>query len=213
MQGYEILINPQSNEVQANTVIIKTHLQSEKIPVNPAILTSLIYNLTKNAGKAIQAYKSRNPGDTKVCKIEIEINEDEKGWNFVVADTGIGLETDALLQQAGTAVRHAAPHELEIYKNISGKRAIKILQDWTSKDKSLQARDLKLGQVWDFAKLPRLSGFDKDGIRESSGFGLYGADHLAKNYGGDIVGANRFGQGAVFVIRIPKSEKLEALAA
>ena len=212
--SYEIAINPQAgSEPKTSVIIIRTNLKSKEIPIDPAILTSLIYNLAKNAAKAIWAYKIDNPKDEKPYKIEIELNEDANGWSFVVADTGIGLETDSLLKQAGWAVERATSEELKIYENIAGKQAIRILQDWVSKNNSLRARNLKLGQVWDFAKLPRLSGFDKRGIRESSGFGLYGADYLAKNYGGDIVGANRFDQGAVFVIRIPKNQKVETKAA
>lgn len=209
-ENYEITVNPPvGSEPKGSVIIVRINLKSQEIPVDSAILSSLVYNLAKNAGKAIQTLRKRNPQEARLSQIEIEINEGIKSWSFVVTDSGSGMETDAILQKAGWMVKKATPEELTMYKNIVGEKTIKILQDWIQKRTSTRVRLLTLGKVWDLAKLPKLSGFNDQGVRDSSGFGLYGADYVAKNYNGTIAGANCFGKGAIFVVEIPKNKNFE----
>lgn len=212
-ENYEIVLNPSTDrELQAPSIVIKTKLENLNIPVNPAILTSLVYNLAKNAAKANQSAKYNNPESNNAHTIEIKINEDKKGWNLIVSDTGVGLKTDALLKQAGLMVQQATKEELQAYEKISAKKTVAVLQNWVREKNPLEIRKLNLGQIWDLAKLPRLSGFGLEGNRESSGLGLYGAEYLVKEFKGYVAGANRYDRGAIFVIRIPKNQEVKPSA-
>lgn len=206
-----IHINPKT-QPEGDAIIIRHPERALSAEINPAILTSIIYNLVKNSQKALAQARDKHPEDKTPCQINIELSEHENGWNFVVTDTGTGIDTDKILQIVGTILKNLPPENQRQYEALMGEQVYQIMQSWVSQTDRLAARGLTLGQVWDFTKLPRLSGFgETSGF--SSGTGLYGADYLVRDYRGQVVAANLHPSGAIFSVYLPKKPKVLAKAA
>jgi len=183
--------------------------------------TSILYNLVKNSYKTFMPRvfspdDESNPGEQirkspLVQRFEKGIMPSNPGKIYVsaraaeeadavvfhVADCGCGLDLDNLL----TATRKLYAEGLLRAKDSES--IYRAMQKWSGNDYAV--RDLSIGEVFDMAFLPRVSGFSADPrFGPSSGLGLWGLRVLMDRLGGVILPTNRYEGGALFTVVVPR---------
>ncbi len=216
-------------ESDKNTISVETSGSPSVVRMNYGVLTSIVYNLAKNSVKAHDASMRekageatperfpfniryqiarrgktpREPGDALTgYGIGFRVGVSKDHIEVTVADSGTGLNTDEIMQQAAEIVQSTPEPVHHLAAAFIDKDTIRVLRDWPDDD--FTVRGLELGKVWDLVGLPRLSGF-APGNYASSGLGLWGIGHLISAKGGSLLVTNRYGKGASFKVRIPIS--------
>lgn len=218
------------SENDSNSIWAKVPLRSQFLRMNYGMLTSIVYNLAKNAVKAtdydmrtragkedmyerypfIVRYGSKSTDHGNATSKEplvgysigFEVKGSKKNIILTISDTGIGLKTDEIMQTAAGIIRNTPDAVSRLASAFIDKNTIRVLTHWANGE-DFAARMLQLGEVWDLLGLPRLSGFDAAGITESSGMGLWGIGYMVAKKNGTLAITNRFGKGASFRVALP----------
>ncbi|MBU1026463.1 MAG: hypothetical protein KKA31_01910, partial [Candidatus Margulisbacteria bacterium] len=169
----------------------------------PAMLELVVYNLIKNAFKAmLQARKTTIRGDsfnaleqatkeTTEFGVSVCLRKDREYRNVMVIaveDNAAGFDFNALISEAKHVI--ADPKNQEIIRQMS---VFVRLKKW--EDSPFVLRTLSLGEVLDLAFVPRISGFHVQQM--SSGIGLAEAAEFSSYLGMKILVTNTYQGGAL----------------
>jgi|GEM_PF-3475580 len=204
----DIVGNPGRNQICLD-------LADARVKTNPGMLWSVIYNLMKNAAKELSVDKQKRresdlferlkdgtlPEQPK--RLYVKADSLPNGTVLVhVCDTGRGLRADEILGSLKEmlAKKLVEPSALPLPARVS-----RLLAGW-QEGKAFAVRDLRMGDVYDFAALSRVSGFstEKRVKASSSGLGLWGAKFLTERMGASLLYTNTFDDGALFSVVLPR---------
>lgn len=222
------LVTQEPEDKNSNYIQIQSPTSTQPIRMNYGILTSVIYNLAKNAIKATDADMRRQTGeatyeryplyvrygyqrrgatvtsDTQLTgyNIGFGIESTKKALKIIVSDFGVGIDTDQIIKHAAMIIQHAPAPITTLTSRFIKESTLRTLVNW-SNGEDFALRVLKLGQVWDLLGLPRLSGFNATGMEDSSGLGLWGIAHLIGEHGGKLEVTKRSTKGTSFRVSLP----------
>lgn len=221
-----MLINPSKEELEkpGNKIILNVQEKEiDKLMLDPGLFISTIYNLVKNAGKALEEknaavlekcspflahYQPEREGAREAkeinANIQVDIKQQNDNLDIIVSDTGYGINVDKLLKSIADKILSLDPAAMnqdlfvKELTDVIGEHSAQLLLGWP--EEPFNIRQIHLGDVFDLALLARVGGFEQP---ESSGLGLWGVRYITQKLKGKIIGTNACGSGAVFKVSIP----------
>jgi signal transduction histidine kinase len=203
-----------------NCIIIRVP-DNLTLHTNKSMLFSIVYNLAKNAAKAMLE-RHNNEGDIALSRLQgypnspraiiIEAQELHNDLNISVIDEGIGLSLDKALQATRNTLRSLSqlpwPEVVrsELYQSLLaavGETELKLLLAWPSSDAALGNAQVKT--ILSTAVVAGLSGSIPDLESINSGMGLWSVRYFIERLKGNIAAINRYNGGAIFSLTLPKS--------